>query len=359
MNKETISNEWIKNNAWLIFRADFYPIYTERYWLWLNTDEKLILSFIYYWTKRWNRIYATNAQLAILIESSEKTAQRYVKDLKEKWFIIVEEKKTKEWTDRKFKIAQDKFVQCPLDKLTSGYEVSKNEWNPKLELEKVDEINKESHWTNCPPKENNIKENNIYNYTTYNYVEQSSTEINNDVIENPTAQSTGAPTTNPSWDPYPTFYSEYQWKAISVDGTDDDYLLVLDILKKIYPIKGCDDKKAIKYFRTKIWCDIYKMIEAAWLCRLEYRVAEEDQKRYFKKIENRILHYVEKDEDSINDSKVRILLWLHRLLDAWHKPKKNAVHELYDVYGKLNIESLWKIYKPKKPSILDKMKFVD
>lgn len=103
MDKEIISSEWIENNAWLIFRADFYPIYSERYWLWLSTDEKLILSFIHYWTKNGQWIYATNLQIAMLIESSESTAKRCLKSLKEKWFVSIVEKRTQTGTDRKLR----------------------------------------------------------------------------------------------------------------------------------------------------------------------------------------------------------------------------------------------------------------
>lgn len=144
MNKETISNEWIENNAWLIFRADFYPIYTERYWLWLSTDEKLILSFIHYWTKNWHWIYATNDQIAMLIESSESTAKRCIKALKDNWFILVEEKRTQTGTDRKLKFNKV-LSQFPAQVI--------NELSAQVKLTRA-------QGSNWPTEKNNNKKNN-------------------------------------------------------------------------------------------------------------------------------------------------------------------------------------------------------
>lgn len=140
MDKEIISNEWIENNAWLIFRADFYPIYTEWYWLWLSTDEKLILSFIYYWTKNGQWIYATNLQIAMLIESSESTAKRCLKSLKEKWFISIVEKKTQTGTDRRLKFINQSLAQF------------KNELSAQVKLTRA-------HRSNWPTEKNKVEKN--------------------------------------------------------------------------------------------------------------------------------------------------------------------------------------------------------
>lgn len=140
MDKEIISNEWIENNAWLIFRADFYPIYTEWYWLWLSTDEKLILSFIYYWTKNGQWIYATNLQIAMLIESSESTAKRCLKSLKEKWFVSIVEKKTQTGTDRRLKFTSQSLAQF------------KNELSAQVKLTRA----QRSNW---PTEKNKVEKN--------------------------------------------------------------------------------------------------------------------------------------------------------------------------------------------------------
>ena len=143
---EILSKEWIENNAWLIFRADFYPIYTERYWIWLSTDEKLVLSFIHYWTKNWQWIYATNPQIAMLIESSESTAKRCLKSLRDKWLILIEEKKTQTGTDRKLKF----------NKVLSQFPAQvKNELSAQVKLTRA-------QGSNWPTEKNNIKKNNIY-----------------------------------------------------------------------------------------------------------------------------------------------------------------------------------------------------
>lgn len=93
-----------ENNAGLIYKADFYPIYT--YWVgkWLSAEEMIILSFIYYWTKNWNYIYATNEDLTELAGVKPRTIRKLLKRLADLWYIEVVSK-TIVWmgTDRKMK----------------------------------------------------------------------------------------------------------------------------------------------------------------------------------------------------------------------------------------------------------------
>ena len=93
-----------ENNAGLIYKADFYPIYTQRFGKWLCVEELLILSFVYYWTKNWNYIYATNDDLVELTWTSSATVKRMLKKLIDLWYIEVVTK-TIVWmgTDRRMK----------------------------------------------------------------------------------------------------------------------------------------------------------------------------------------------------------------------------------------------------------------
>ena len=167
MDKEQISPEWIENNAWLIFRADFYPIYTERCWLWLSTDEKLIASFIKYWTRNWWFIYATNTQLWELIESSESTAKRCVKKLESRWVITVIEKKIF-WlgTDRKMKYNNWRFKMNSQEihwevKLTPQQIENKNVGENLDISEKAQKNSNPSERSNWPVIKELYKKNNI------------------------------------------------------------------------------------------------------------------------------------------------------------------------------------------------------
>ena len=95
-----------ENNAGLIYKADFYPLYTQWLGKWLLLEELLILSFVYYWTKNWNYIYATNEDLAELVGTTSRTVKKFVKRLTDLWYIEVISK-TIVWmgTDRRMKYA--------------------------------------------------------------------------------------------------------------------------------------------------------------------------------------------------------------------------------------------------------------
>ena len=101
---EDYIQERTENNAGLIYKADFYPIYTQRLGKWLAAEELIILSFVYYWTKNWNYIYATNEDLAELVGVKIRTIVKLVKRLTDLWYIEVVSK-TIVWmgTDRRMK----------------------------------------------------------------------------------------------------------------------------------------------------------------------------------------------------------------------------------------------------------------
>ena len=111
---EREENEVNKNNAWLIYEADFYPLYTDFLKLDINATELIIISYLYYWTKRGKWIYTKNEDLAALTKTSVPTITRALKNLVDKWYISVIEKKLKIWTDRKMQ------VKPPLIKLISA-----------------------------------------------------------------------------------------------------------------------------------------------------------------------------------------------------------------------------------------------
>ena len=101
---ERQQNEVNKNNAWLVHRADFYPIYTQFLYLDVNATELMLISYLYYWTKNWGWIYTKNEDLAFIVKASVSTVTRTLKELVKKWYINVDEKKLRMWTDRKMQV---------------------------------------------------------------------------------------------------------------------------------------------------------------------------------------------------------------------------------------------------------------
>lgn len=101
---EDYIQERTENNSGLIYKADFYPIYTQRLGKWLSAEEIIILSFVYYWTKWWSYIYATNENLMELTGAKKRTVIKLVKNLVDLWYIEITSKTIVGlWTDRKMK----------------------------------------------------------------------------------------------------------------------------------------------------------------------------------------------------------------------------------------------------------------
>ena len=108
---EMQQNEVNKNNAGLIFYADYYPRYNSLLNLDTTLEEDIILSFLYYWTKNWKYIYVKNEDLALLIKWSVATATRVVKSLVDKWYIDMKIKRIVwAWTDRKLRLDPTKII---------------------------------------------------------------------------------------------------------------------------------------------------------------------------------------------------------------------------------------------------------
>lgn len=109
--EEKQENEVNKNNAWLIFYADYYPRYNSLLNLDTSLEEDIILSFLYYWTKNWKYIYVKNEDLALLIKSSVPTVTRIIKNLVDKWYIDMKIKRIVwAWTDRKLRLDHTKII---------------------------------------------------------------------------------------------------------------------------------------------------------------------------------------------------------------------------------------------------------
>ena len=108
---EKQQNEVNKNNASLIFYADYYPRYNSLLNLDTTLEEDIILSFLYYWTKSWKYIYVKNEDLALLIKSSVKTASRVIQKLVDKWYVDMKIKRIVwAWTDRKLRLNHTKVI---------------------------------------------------------------------------------------------------------------------------------------------------------------------------------------------------------------------------------------------------------
>lgn len=109
--EEKQENAVNKNNAWLIFYADYYPRYNSLLKLDTTLEEDIVISFLYYWTKSWKYIYVKNEDLALLIKWSVATATRVVKSLVDKWYIDIKIKRIIwAWTDRKLRLNPTKII---------------------------------------------------------------------------------------------------------------------------------------------------------------------------------------------------------------------------------------------------------
>ena len=160
--EEKQQNEVNKNNAWLVHRADFYPVYTQFLFLDVNATELMILSYLYYWTKNWGWIYTKNEDLAFIARASISTVTRTLKELVKKWYINVDEKKLRMWTDRKMQVTtalvnlmsgtrqfdqsynnnkKNKNISAPLDSATLSTNTNLNKKN-NVTLSKNSELDK-------------------------------------------------------------------------------------------------------------------------------------------------------------------------------------------------------------------------
>lgn len=109
--EEKQENAVNKNNAWLIFYADYYPRYNSLLRLDTTLEEDVVISFLYYWTKSWKYIYVKNEDLALLIKWSVATATRVVKSLVDKWYVDMKTKRIVwVWTDRKLRLNPTKLI---------------------------------------------------------------------------------------------------------------------------------------------------------------------------------------------------------------------------------------------------------
>lgn len=149
--EEKQQNEVNKNNAGLIFYADYYPRYNSLLRLNTTLEEDIVLSFLYYWTKNWKYIYVKNEDLALLIKWSVATATRVVKSLVDKWYIDMKIKRIVwAWTDRKLRLDPTKIIL--ISQINQIEESDKSNWGVIKEY--IENTNKEN--INSEPKPDNI-----------------------------------------------------------------------------------------------------------------------------------------------------------------------------------------------------------
>lgn len=84
--QEKQENKRNKNNAGLINNVEFYPIYTEYNWK-MSLEAKVLMWFFRYRCKNGKKIYQKNEDLSILLECSESTVKKTLKELKELWLL--------------------------------------------------------------------------------------------------------------------------------------------------------------------------------------------------------------------------------------------------------------------------------
>lgn len=135
---EREENEVNKNNAWLLYEADFYPLYTDFLSLDITWTELIVISYLYYWTKNGRWIYTNNELLARLTKTSTATITRTLKNLVDKGYINVNLKKTMNWSDRKMQVTP------PLIKLIRGGHQNDESYNNNKYIK-----------NNIPPKNKN------------------------------------------------------------------------------------------------------------------------------------------------------------------------------------------------------------
>lgn len=116
--QEKQENKKNKNNAGLINNVEFYPIYTEYNWK-MSLEAKVLMWFFRYRCKNGKKIYQTNEELAALLECSESTVKRCLKELKDLGLIDYSITRVLWWTDRFFWLTSSQSSNWTLYKVHS------------------------------------------------------------------------------------------------------------------------------------------------------------------------------------------------------------------------------------------------
>lgn len=323
--------ERTSNNAWLIYKADFYPLYTQWLWKWLLLEELLILSFVYYWTKNWNYIYATNEDLAELVWTSSRTVKKFVKRLTDLWYIEVISK-TIVWmgTDRKMKytwktIGGEKIslptekaskaqytggekISLPKKKLkqaniTGGEKISLP-WGKNKFLDGNSDYKEKSQNFGIPPEGKNFPAyKNIYKENIF------TTEISDEI---PASQNNNISSTELSTDILFNDWSIDYYTKLALQQSSLDKLV--EVLRPLYPhprwYKG-SKKDTVKAFKGKqlnydyIYRLIYDMKLLWFMC--EYNIV-----RWPWFMSQRVDTYVPSTEKQRDEDLTRIVTYVKR-----------------------------------------------
>lgn len=114
--QEKQENKRNKNNAGLINNVEFYPIYTEYNWK-MSLEAKVLMWFFRYRCKNGKKIYQSNEELAVLLECSESTVKRCLKELKDLGFVDYSITRVLGWTERLFWLNTTQSANWPVYKV--------------------------------------------------------------------------------------------------------------------------------------------------------------------------------------------------------------------------------------------------
>lgn len=279
--------EVAENNANLILKPKFIPVYTELNGKWLTLMEKTLYWFIEFFLSNNEKFYCTNKQLMELFECSESRINDTIKSLESKWYIKVHRQmKTWWWLVR--------FIT--LNGENQSLQTVKNTvrelWNSKGIYNK-----------------NNIN-NNIYK-------ENENSDIKQEIIS-----------------------SDNNWE-ISVATFDEVWNNYYCI-----PVRKWDRKEAEKEFNNL--SDTEWILFEENILKYEYKYKILDIK-YCKKCSNWLKNYSPQDEDLQKDRLLEILKIHKKQKELWDEKEKQKLKKNYEEMKKdFGDEFIKDLYKQAK-----------
>ena len=104
--------EVAENNANLLLKPKFIPVYTELNGKWLSLMDKVLYWFIEFFLSNNDKFYCSNEQLADLLETTAQTISKSIKHLEELWYIELNKKmKTWWWLIRFITLSKNNILQ--------------------------------------------------------------------------------------------------------------------------------------------------------------------------------------------------------------------------------------------------------
>jgi len=288
--------EVAENNANLLLKPKFIPVYTEMNGKWLSLMDKVLYWFIEFFLSNNEKFYCSNEQLADLLETTPVTISKSIKHLEELWYIVLNKKmKTWWWLIR--------FITLP-------------EWNNLILQNKVS-LFREIKNLNGIYNKNNIQ-NNIYNKNAVPKQEIAVVDEDNWAI--------GCD------------------EEISFDKIWDNYYCI--------PVRKWDRKEAEKEFnnlKDKEWILFEENI-----LKYEYKYKILDIK-YCKKCSNWLKNYSPQDEELQKDRLLEILKIHKQQKDTSDDKEKQKLKKNYEEmkkdFGEEFIKDLYKQAKVWKITI--------